>query len=321
MKKRSVLCALVILALVFGLSVPALAAVDLGDPQFVVDDAGVLSPELEQKILETNEMLWNECSGAEFVVVTVNYAPAGLDQEEYAKKIFDTWHIGSAAEDNGLLLVLYTEADDFWLQPGEGVYSSPYVDEIAELVADDSAFYKAVLQDRDEDAVSALLEGVTKWYRAHYRSASGTSGSTGSVAYGGGSETEISDGAALLILVALVLVFIMLTSPFRCRLRWGRWGMWPFYYFSPWWPSRTRMIRPVRYVSSRPGSYRPSSTYTRPGSSSRPSGSRPSSSGGSFRSGGGRSSSGGFGSGRSSGGFSGRPGGGGRSGSGGFGHR
>ena len=161
MHMRKAVSVLLALFLLSALTLPAMAAVDLSDPQYVVDDAGVLSPALEQKILETNEMLWNDCSGAEFVVVTVNYAPAGLDQEEYAKKIFDAWHIGSAQEDNGMLLVLYTEADEFWLQPGEGVFSSAYVDEIADLVSDNSAFNKAILSDQDEKAVETLLAGVT----------------------------------------------------------------------------------------------------------------------------------------------------------------
>ena len=109
-----------------------------------------------------------------------------------------------------------------------------------------------------------------------------------------------------MMLLFLILLFYVITSPIRCYRRYGRFGIWPFFYFSPWWPTRRRVVRRTAYRSapSRPSSY------------SSPSGR---SSGSGF--GGGRSSGGGFGGGRSSGGFSGRPGGGGRSGSGGFGHR
>ena len=305
MNVRKVLSLALILLLTFTLAVPAFASVDLSDPQYVVDDANVLSAETEQKILDTNRMLWDECSGAEFVIVTVNYPPSGLDNEEYALKIFNTWHIGSAAEDNGLLLVLYTEEDDFWLQPGDGVFSSPYVDEIADLVSDDSAFYTAVLKDKDEEAVLLLLDGVTKWYRQHYRNSSPVQ-SSGSVTPISNGSDEISDLGAIMMLLFFILLFYVITSPIRCYRRYGRFGIWPFFYFSPWWPTRRRVVRRTAYRSapSRPSSY------------SRPSGR---SSGSGF--GGGRSSGGGFGGGRSSGGFSGRPGGGGRSGSGGFGHR
>ena len=315
---RKSITLLLVLLLVPSLSLSALAAVDLSDPQYVVDDAGVLSPELEQNILETNEMLWNDCSGAEFVVVTVNYPPAGLDNEEYAKKIFDTWHIGSASEDNGMLLVLYTESDDFWLQPGEGVFSSAYVDEIADMVDDNSSFYRAIQEDRDEDAVTGLLEGVSRWYQTHWQTGSyvpSYSGGSAGVQSGG----EISDFQAFMFLIFLILLFYIITSPIRCRRRWGRWGIWPLYYFSPWWHTRSRVFRPMSYRSP-PVNPPRTSSYTRPSNYTRPS-SGHSSSGSSFRSGGGHSGSGGFGGGRSSGGFSGRPGGGGRSGSGGFGHR
>ena len=319
MKIRKALPLVLILLLAVILPVSVSAAVDLSDPQYVVDDAGVLSSELEQKILETNEKLWNDCSGAEFVVVTVSYPPAGLDQEEFAKKIFDSWHIGSASENNGLLLVVYTEADDFWLQPGEGVFNSPYVDEIADLVSDESSFYRLIRSDRDEEAVSELLEGVFRWYRSHWRSSASTVHTAGapSPEY----DDQISDAQALLVLLALILFFYIITSPIRCYRRWGRFGIWPFFYFSPWWRTRTRVVRPVIYRAAPARPIRPSrpTSYSRP--PSRPSSySRPSS-GSSFPGSGGRSGSGGFGGGRSSGGFSGRPGGGGRSGSGGFGHR
>ena len=318
MKLRRTIPLLLIFFLLSALCLPALAAVDLSDPRYVVDDAGVLSPELEQKILDTNEMLWNDCSGAEFVVVTVNYPPSGLDNEEFAKKIFDSWHIGSASEDNGLLLVLYTEEDDFWLQPGEGVWSSAYVDEIADLVSDDSSFYRAVRADRDEEAVSGLLDGISRWYQDHWSSSSSAPVYTGSGS-AAGSTGEVSDFQALMFLIFLILLLSVITSPVRCRRRWGHWGIWPFYYFSPWWSTRSRVIRPRSYRSPPVNPPRPIS-YTRPSNYARPS-SGHTSSGSSFRSGGGRSGSSGFGGGRSSGGFSGRPGGGGRSGSGGFGHR
>ena len=64
MNVRKVLSLALILFLTFTLAVPAFASVDLSDPQYVVDDANVLSAETEQKILDTNRMLWDECSGA-----------------------------------------------------------------------------------------------------------------------------------------------------------------------------------------------------------------------------------------------------------------
>ena len=321
MKKRSLLSLLTVVTLLFVLAVPALAAVDLNSPDYVVDDAGVLSDSLENQIVQANQTLEYDCSGAQFVVVTVAYAPAGYDREEFAKEIFDTWNIGSQKENNGALLVLYTEDREFWLECGYGVYNSPYVDEIAEMVSENSAFYKAVRNDDYEKAVSTLLPELTTWFTDYYGSTAnnGSAHSYGN-SYGGSSysytQNDSSDFQAILMLVVLVLVILIITSPIRCRRRWGRWGIWPFFYFSPWWSTRTRVRR--MYSSPPPWedrTYHHTTGYH--GYSGRPSSgfsSRPSS-GNFFRSGGGRSG-GGFGGGS----FGGFRGGGGHSG-GGFGKR
>ncbi len=346
MKRRIIPLLAAALALLC-LCVPVLAAVDLNDPQFVVDDAGVLSPEMEEKIVQANESLYYDCSGAEFVVVTVKYPPSGLDQEEFAKKIFDSWKIGDAQEDNGTLLVLYTEADDFWLECGRGVYDSPYVDEIADLVGDNSDFYKAILKDQDEKAVSILLNGLTSWYKEYYGAPSQNGSSSAPSHTSSGSSGSGNAFRGLLVLIGLILLIVIITSPLRCNRRWGHWGVWPFYYVSPWWPTRIRRPssmarRPTTYhrkptpprpprppfiFSNRPPynySGRPSSNYGKPPSSGTSHSSHSSSFGSSHSS---HSSSSGFShsshsshSSGHSGGFGGRPGGGGRSG-GGFGHR
>ena len=319
MKVRSFFALLLAVLLATLLPVSAAAAVDLNDPQYVTDDADVLSAALEEKILAANEELWNDCSGAELVVVTVAYPPAGMDREEYAVKIFDSWKIGSADSDNGMLLVLYTEADDFWLECGRGIYGSPYVDELASLVGDDSDFYKAILADRDEEAVSLLLDGAMKWFRTHYRSSAG--GAAPSYGYGQNAPYAYEDdGESLLTLLLLILLIVVITSPVRCRRRWGHWGIWPFFYLSPWWRTRRRITPSptngrgvwgydpgMSQVRRRPTTYYHSGSSTRSGSYGR--------SGGGFGGSSGRTSFGGR-----SGGFSGRPGGGGHSG-GGFGHR
>ena len=318
MKKRSLLSLLAALALLFVLAVPALAAVDLNSPNYVVDDADVLSESLENEIVQANQTLEYDCSGAQFVVVTVPYAPAGYDREEYAKEIFDSWNIGSQKENNGALLVLYTEDSEFWLECGYGVYNSPYVDEIADMVSDSSTFYRAVQKDDYEKAVSTLLPALVNWFSDYYGSTAnnGSAHSYGD-SYGGNAyyQTESSSSIdGFLVLVILVLVLIILTSPIRCRRRWGHWGIWPFFYFSPWWSTRTRINR--MYSSPPPWENR---SYNHRSSGYHGYSSRPSSgfgSGSSFRGGGGRSG-GGFGGGSFGGGFR---GGGGHSG-GGFGKR
>ena len=312
MKFRRISVFALILCLLLITAVPAGAVIDLNSPAYVVDDANVLSDKLERQITDANQTLEYDCQGAQLVVVTVAYPAAGMDREEYAKEIFDTWHIGSSDLNNGSLLVIYTESNEFWLECGYGVYHSPFVDEIADMVADDSRFYRSLRKGDFESAVSSLVSDLTNWYTDYY-------GDTSYNAQNGGSSVAVSGsnsmrGAVKLLLIVIVL--LILTSPARCRRRWGHAWFWPFYYFAPGWPTRVRVMRtftdPYRR-SYRPGPP-PPGQYHRPSSGFS---SRPSSGFGSFRSGGGRSGGGFGGGGFHGGGFG---GGGGHSG-GGFGHR
>lgn len=293
MKRKTLFALLLVIAL---LSVPAFAAADISLPDYVVDDAGVLSPETEDTIRSANAFLEESCRGAQFVVVTVKYTPSGMDREEYATELFDTWHIGDAAENNGFLLLLCTEEDDFWLEAGYGVYNHPHADEIAELVGDNSKFYKDIRKDKDEEAVSILLDGITEWCGKYY-------GGTSSVltGYAQSPQNGRSSASDLLIFLLVILILVIITSPRRIRRRYGRVGIWPFFYWTTWYRALSRTARrqarrtppppsphptgfraPTQHITTRPSSFRGGSSFRR-GSSF-----------GGFRGGGGHSG-GGFG--------------------------
>ena len=307
MKRNKVSALLLVLVLLAALSVPAFAAADISAPDYVVDDAGVLSPTLEAQIRDTNAHLEADCRGAQFVVVTVKYTPSGMDREEYATELFDTWNIGDAVENNGFLLLLCTEEDDFWLEAGYGVYNHPAVDEIAALVDDNSRFYKNIRKDKDEEAVSALLEGIAAWCETNY------GGGTVSSGYEQGAQSGNSGASTLLFLLVVILILVIITSPRRTRRRYGRVGIWPFFYWTSWYRAIPRADR-WRMRRTPPPPPSPHNTGFRAPMQHNP----PPRGGSSFHSGGSsfRSGFGGFGGGHS-GGFH---GGGGHSG-GGFGHR
>lgn len=300
-------------------AVPALAAIDLDSPDYVVDDANVLSEKLENKIRDLNQTLEYDCQGAQLVVVTVVYPTAGMDREEFAKEIFDTWNIGSGEYNNGSLLVIYTESDEFWLECGYGIYNSPYVDEIADMVSDSSSFYRTLQKSDYEGAVSSLVSDLSDWYSHYYGSTANNGspqsfpGSSGGSVYSYESDSD-SVLSVILGLIIIILILKIVLSPLKYHRRYGRWGVWPFVYFSPWWstrPRRTSTTPPWETNSTviHTHPYRPpSSTF----------GSSHSSSHSSFGSHSSHSSFGGFSGGHSGGG--GFHGGGGHSG-GGFGHR
>lgn len=109
------------LALALCLAVPALAISIPQRPenQYVLDEAGVLSEETEQEIIDTNNALFEE-TGAQVVVVAVDFL-GGEDIEDYAYTLFNSWGIGSVERNNGLLLLLAIGEDNYYAMSGYGL--------------------------------------------------------------------------------------------------------------------------------------------------------------------------------------------------------
>ena len=130
MKKLAKRISALVLALVVGAAVlcpAALAAASLPDlpkDQCVVDDAGVLSSTTVQTITDLNAQLEQSCSGAQIGVLTVEYT-GNESTEDYATQAFNAWGIGSASENNGVLILLVMESaqyadGDYYLTYGDG---------------------------------------------------------------------------------------------------------------------------------------------------------------------------------------------------------
>lgn len=102
------------------LAVPVLAAGIPDAPDaYVYDEAGVLSDSTEQYInLETAAL--DEACGGQIAVVAVEFTGA-YSTADYAYELFNAWGIGDRNENNGLLLLLVTGAEDYYIMPGSGV--------------------------------------------------------------------------------------------------------------------------------------------------------------------------------------------------------
>ena len=119
-----------VLALVVGaaaLCPAAFAAASLPDlprDQCVVDDANILSDSTTQTIVDLNNQLEQSCSGAQIGVLTVDYT-GNYSTEDYATQAFNAWGIGSASENNGVLILLVMESPiyedgDYYVTYGDG---------------------------------------------------------------------------------------------------------------------------------------------------------------------------------------------------------
>ena len=110
----------------FGTAVFAVTAdlPDLPADQCVVDDANILSSTTVQTITNLNAQLESSCKGAQIGVLTVDYT-GNLSTEEYAVDAANAWGVGSASENNGVLILLVMESQlyddgDYYVVTGDG---------------------------------------------------------------------------------------------------------------------------------------------------------------------------------------------------------
>ena len=283
-------------ALAVALAAPAMALLSPTSDFYVNDNAGVLSSSTEQDIVEKNDALYAAC-GAQIVVVTVNDTE-GLGAAEYSYQLANDWGIGSAQENNGVLLLLSIGEQDYQCIQGSGLEDTLPTMTLSRILQED---LEPDFAAGDYDA------GVQKTFNALYEqvcSIYGLDPANPSAGLAPGYEPDHSTastglfglGLAAMVLPfgALILVLVVLSS---LRPRYGR-----RYYGRPY-PPRPPYRRPG------PPPPPPGMWGGMMGSSHR----RPPRSGGSFRMGGG-------GSFRSGGGFRGGGGGGFRGGGAGRGH-
>lgn len=120
-KLREMLTALL---LVLTLALPALAraSVNVVEPTeqfYVADYAGVIDADVQSAIVNSSAELYDR-TGAQIVVVTVNFI-GDSNIEEYSMQLFNTWGIGDAEKDNGVLLLMVIGAENYWCVQGKGL--------------------------------------------------------------------------------------------------------------------------------------------------------------------------------------------------------
>lgn len=165
MKKKLCLLTAFILALSL-LSLPAFAVVDKSEDFYVADYASVLSEETKQVIIDTNGYLEQNCSGAQIVVVTIEYLDTYQYSDEYANYLFNSWGVGDNSENNGMLLLLVTEEGKGWLSTGSGI-SGEFDDDTANEYLDDY-FWDEFDRGNYDAAVSELFAQLVYWYEDEY---------------------------------------------------------------------------------------------------------------------------------------------------------
>ena len=190
---------------------PAALAVQLPtlpQDQCVVDAAGVLSEETAQYLDSLNGQLEGACSGAQIGVVTVDYT-GSASTEEYALDVFNTWGIGDAKENNGVLILLVMESPlyadgDYYVTYGDGFRNSTLdrqASTLAQTMEDDF-----VAKDYDaaiETCASAVANTIADIYGVDLNSGEAVPQSGGFV----------NVGAIVIALALLVVMVILVFGP------------------------------------------------------------------------------------------------------------
>lgn len=296
------------LALTGAAALPALAApkISVSDTNAVADHADILSADTEDYINSVSTQLQEAC-GAQIGVYTLEDMIGNSTMEGVAYEVFNTWGLGDAEQDNGVLLLLAPyEADggDYYIMRGDGLESQLSYSTLNSILQDDLEpnWVKGDYDTGTQRAVSSIANRLCRIYGV---SLSDSSAGANSVSYDRGGADLMQ---WILILFAVILVIVLITN----LMRPGGWGAprrrrrGPVFFVMP--PRRPRRPPPppppprggyggyggFGAPDPRPGGSRPGGGFSsgpRPGGGFS-SGPRPS---GGFKAGGGSSRGGGVG--------------------------
>lgn len=172
------------LCLVLCLCPAALAMVGQSESFYAADYANVLSNDTEELICNYNGALEQQCDGAQVVVVTVEYLD-GMYSDEYAYQLFNDWGVGSAENNNGMLLLLATAENKAWLAYGMGLNSKIDSDDVDDML--EEYFWADFDRGEYDSAVKKLFAQLLEWYDDVYGSNVANSAPTASgIGHGGG---------------------------------------------------------------------------------------------------------------------------------------
>jgi len=224
------------LALLTALLLTAAAAAGMGtafaastpDPTsdfYVNDYAGVLSDETKEEIVAKNDGLY-AATGAQ-IVVTVVQSTGGTSMSQYAYDIANAWGIGSAEKNNGVLLLLSIDDDDYQCIQGSGL----------ETLLPTTTLSRILQEELEPDFAAKNYDaGVRKAFASLYGAVcdiygytgSGSTAGTGDAAVPAPAPTNTSGGIAvghristvvglILFLAVVILLISIFTAPRRRR--------------------------------------------------------------------------------------------------------
>ena len=163
MKFKTKLLSVILFVLMF-FSVSVNAISERPANNYVGDFSNVLSEETERHIISLNDDLFNK-TGAEIVVVTVDFIE-GYDIEEYCYQIFNEWGIGDSTRNNGLLILLAIEEDNYYALQGYGLEDSLDSGKISDMLYE--YLEKDFAAKNYDSGVIKVFDAFYRWFDEYY---------------------------------------------------------------------------------------------------------------------------------------------------------
>ena len=256
--KRILACAaaLVLLALTLCPAYAAKKVVEPGEDFYYLDTADVLSRETEGEIYFCNQLLYEQC-GAEIVVAALD-SIGGADIYEYAVEMGNGWAIGSAERNNGFLLLMAIEENEYYAITGSGLQgifpASALKEMLEENLMDDfyaknydaavRSFFEAVFAKIADyyNLDLSVKDGVAAYnaYVADNSAADSFSGGAGDVRPAGNDRYYEEErgffawiGDLFGTLITIVVIVLLFSMIFGGRRRRGGGGFFFFPIFGP----------------------------------------------------------------------------------------
>lgn len=225
------------------------------DVFYANDYANVMSEETIGYIVNINDQLYDK-TGAQIVVTTTNFTD-GESLVDYAVDMFNTWGIGSAEKNNGLLLVLSIVDDDYIALQGDGIRDTMTDGAMGEIL--DQYLYPYFEDEDYDNGIRHVFNGFLAKYNSMYGTSikydasyvrvdeSYNQGVNQNYAYSEGSGRQdsssgfISSLTWIFFIFVIIIIFTMLSSSTRRRRRGGG-SFW-----TGWMLGRSSRRRPYRH--------------------------------------------------------------------------
>ena len=186
---------------------------------YVYDSANVLTDTTKDYIVSKNWSLCEQCGG-QVVVACIN-STGNMSISEYASMLFENWQIGDSATNNGVLILLAVEDNNYYMLQGNGIKTSFPTAEIRVILADymepdfAAGKYDAAVKETFDRVIAhfeaaygiEVVEATREWVSAPSDTGNGGSGTGISV-----SRQDIVDLGVFVVKSVMVMLKIAIAG-------------------------------------------------------------------------------------------------------------